>query len=59
MLEIVGVIIDVPDMRQIFFLQVGMQALAHANQAVLVAAWAESERIAKIKIVIGRFIFCR
>ena len=38
MLEVVGVIIHVPDVRDVLLLQVGVDALADANQAVLVAA---------------------
>src|ERR1043166_8175384 len=38
MMEVMGVVIDVPDVRDVLFLQVGVNALADADQAVLVAA---------------------
>lgn len=38
MLKVVGVIINVPDVRDVLLLQVGVDALADANQAILVAA---------------------
>lgn len=38
MLEVVSVIIHVPNVRDVLFFQIGVNALAYANQAVLVAA---------------------
>ena len=42
-LEVVGMFIHVPDVRHILFLEVGVDALADANQSVLVAAREKEE----------------
>ena len=41
MLEIVGMFVDMPDVRHSLFLQVGVNALADSNQAIFVAAGYE------------------
>ena len=43
MLEIVRVLIDMPDVRHILFLQISVNPLADANQSVFVAAGDKEE----------------
>ena len=38
MLEIVGMTVDVPDMRDVVLFQIGMHALADADQTISLAA---------------------
>jgi hypothetical protein len=42
-LEVVRMFIHVPDVRDVFLLQLGVDSLADANQAVLIAARDKEE----------------